>query len=318
MTFVHEDRLRWALRAAAILSDSGAEPVSGLVLPNGDFFPDAFDGSPDAVLAQLRRVLEHAGLADVAVELQLVTPEGEVAGGCKSGGCSAPLLRAPSKHRVARVGDRFVVAVSTGEARHPTALMTALVRAASAIFLTEAELDDEIEPREHEGYVDAAGAILGFGVLLSNGSHITHKGCSGVTVQSATALPLEEQALLLALSCALYGLPGRVASSELDAEARRRFDEARAWVDANRGVVELVRQDRRAIEADRYTLAEPGSWLTRLFRGRRSAGGTPTGDELDAIAREVVGHTGSRDADAARAKARRMASLRDAVDEAFE
>jgi len=318
MALIHEDRLRWVLRSAARLCDSGAEPVSGLVLPNGEFFPDAFDGSADALLRQLRRVLEHAGLADVPVELQLVTPEGEVAGGCKSGGCSAPLLRAPLKHRVARVGDRFVVAVSTGEARHPTALMTALVRATSAIFLAEAELDEELEPREREAYADVAGALLGFGVLLANGSHITHKGCSGVTVQSATALPLEEQAVLLALSCALFGLSARAAASELDAEARSRFEEARAWLDANRGVVELVREDRRAIEADRYALAEPGGWLSRLFRGGRSAVTTPTGDELDAVAREVVDGAAGRDADAARAKARRMADLRAAVDEAFE
>lgn len=309
---VHESRLRWLLRAAACLCEAGAEPVHSLVLPNETYFPDRFDGSAEAVLGQLRRVLAHAGLADVSVELQLVTPEGELAGGCKSGGCSAPRLRAPSSERVARIDDRYVVVVSTGEVGHPTALMAGLVRATSRIFLIEAELEEEIHPLEREAFVDVTGALLGFGVLLANGSHITHKGCSGVTVMSVTKLPVDEVVVALAVACALFELPERAARSELDTEPRRRFEVATAWVEANRGVLELVRGERAAIDADRYSLAEAGTWLSRLFRGKARPGVTPTLDELESLARGIATSPVHRE------KAKRMASLREAIDEAFD
>ena len=40
-----ELQLRWLLRRTAKLLELGAEPVNGLILPTGDFFPDKFDGS---------------------------------------------------------------------------------------------------------------------------------------------------------------------------------------------------------------------------------------------------------------------------------
>ncbi|MBM4359415.1 MAG: hypothetical protein FJ096_15030 [Deltaproteobacteria bacterium] len=308
MPLVPDARLRWLLRAAAFLNEGGAEPVAGLVLPNTSCFPDRFDGTPGAVQRLMARVLRHAGMSDVAVEVQLVLPDGEGAKSCKSGGsCSAPVLDQLTRRRVVRLDDvGYAVAVSTGEAGHATALTTGLVRAASSIFLSEAGLDEEIEPREREGYVDVAGALLGFGVLLANGAHITHKGCSGVTVQRVTALPVEELVVALTMSCALHELSPRAARAELDEEPRRGFDEAWAWVEANADTLALVKSNRLAIDADGYRLVEPGGFFARLFGGR-SRGKPPTERELSAHARPV-------DAE----KARRMAALRELVDDALD
>src|ERR1700679_860314 len=84
-----DTQLRWILSHTATLLELGAEPVRGLVLPNGEFFPDRFDGSPASVGALMGRVQGHAGLADLPVELSILTPQGEEAAkvSCSSGAC---------------------------------------------------------------------------------------------------------------------------------------------------------------------------------------------------------------------------------------
>jgi hypothetical protein len=307
METVREERLRWMLRAAALLHERGAEPVSGLVLPNNEFFPDAFDGTPKAVERLLGRMLGYAGLSDVTCGLQIVTPEGEVqkSGGCGSGGCAKPMAADGPTRRVERSDDGYTVTLSAGEARHATLLTTALARATAAVFLGEAELDEDLEG-DPAAWIDACGAMLGFGVLLANGSHILSKGCGGVTVHSATTLPVEEITVLLAAFCQLYGISARTAKGELDAEPRRHFDEAAAWAKANGEVLALCTSDRRAVERDAYRLAPARSWLARLF-ARRTADAEPTEADLQRAA-------APRDSE----KARRMAALRDLVDESLD
>ncbi len=308
MDAVREERLRWTLRAAALLHERGAEPVSGLVLPDNHFFPDAFDGSPGAVERLLARMLGYAGLSDVAVGVQIVTPEGEVqkSGGCGSGGCGAGLGAAGGgARRVAKHDDGYTVTLSAGEARHATVLTTALARATAAVFLGEADVDGEIDG-DPAAWIDACGAMLGFGVLLANGSHVVNKGCGGVTVHRATALPVEELTVLLAIGCQMYALPARTAKGELDPEPRRHFDEAVAWAKANADVIARCTSDRRAIEGDAYRLAPARSWLGRLF-ARRGADAEPSEADLQRAA-------APRDSE----KARRMAALRELVDESLD
>jgi len=45
----HEDKIRWILERSAEFHDAGIEPVAGLVLPTGKFFPDHFERSVTAV-----------------------------------------------------------------------------------------------------------------------------------------------------------------------------------------------------------------------------------------------------------------------------
>src|SRR5262245_38476933 len=149
MDLPDERQIRWILRTSAALLQHGAEPVHGLVQPTAEFFPDRFDGSPKAVAALMVRVQEHAGLADVRVEIAVVVPEG--AGqtvSCTSGACSG-IAPSPTLDRISRQSDgTYRVVISAGEIRHPTVLTTALVRAVSFMFLTEAEALDAFLPRD--------------------------------------------------------------------------------------------------------------------------------------------------------------------------
>jgi hypothetical protein len=157
-----EDRLRWILAKAAAVHAGGAEPVSGLVLPTAEFFPDAFDGSLEAVKRLLRRVVRLAGLSDVPVRLRGAVP----AAGPRSG----------KNERVTATDDGYHVAIQPSEVANPTVLTSAMVRAVSHIFLREADLYRPFRRGEAEAAVDLTGVFLGFGVPLSNASYIYKKG----------------------------------------------------------------------------------------------------------------------------------------------
>jgi hypothetical protein len=306
MDLPSEPRLRWLLTAAARLHEGGAEPVSGLVLPTPASFPDPFDRSRRSVERLLWRVLKHAGLSDLEVGLDVVDPESAVAGGCSSGGCATvPVAKI---ERVARAGDGWRVRVVPQEVGNPTVLTTVFARAAARIFLGEAELVRAVEG-PIEAAVDVAAVLLGFGVLLCNGSYIYAKGCGGVSVASATALPVEEIAVLLAMACKLFDHKAR----ELDPTPRAHFAEAKVWADSNASVLELVRTDPRAVEAGSYSLAEPRRWLSRLVGlGRARGPSAPTEKELQRLERELAPRQVDDDA------AARRAQLRALVDEALD
>jgi hypothetical protein len=168
--------LRWLLARAAAVHSGGAEPVSGLVLPTSEFFPDAFDGSLEAVKRLLRRIVRLAGLSDVPVRLRVHQPEAEAAGGgCSSGACAVPGAAAKLE-RVTAADDGYHVAIQPSEVGNPTVLTSAMVRAVSHIFLREADLYTPFQRGEAELGVDLAGVLLGFGVLLGNASYIYRKG----------------------------------------------------------------------------------------------------------------------------------------------
>src|SRR5262245_30999386 len=136
-----EPQIRWILRTTAALLQQGAEPVRGLVLPTSTFFPDAFDGSPDAVGALMKRIQEHAGLSDLRVELGIVSPEADEikVGGCSSGACGGAGPIGGKLDRVSQVDEGlYAVMVAAGEVRNPAVLTTALVRATSFMFMKEA------------------------------------------------------------------------------------------------------------------------------------------------------------------------------------
>jgi len=306
-----EARLRWLLETAARLVSGGTEPVSGLVLPDADHFPDVFDGTPAAVDRLLARVLRHAGLTDASVAVAVA---GELAGGggCGTGSCGVPT--AGPRHRVERSSDGYRVNVSAAEIGHPTVLTTALVRATSHLFLLEAELYEDFEPRQAEQVIDMASVLLGFGVLVCNGSYIYSKSCGGVSVASATALPVEELAVALAIHCALHHVDARAARRALDPTPRDHFDEARRWVTSNSGLVRLVRTDPEAVLAGSYALGEARGWLARwLGVGKARGPSVPTDAEIEQMARRMVAPKPAR----GEARARRLAEIRELVDESL-
>jgi hypothetical protein len=319
-----EARMRWVLRRSATLLGLGAEPVRGLVQPTSEFFPDAFDGSPRAVAGLLARVQDHAGLSDLKAELALVKPDEDAqpsGGGCSTGACGgAGKLDARADRLTRRDDGTYLVAVAAGEVRHPTVLTTALVRSVASMFMSESGGYDELPRNEHEPATDLAAVLLGFGVLLSNGSYIYMKGCGSVSVHCATKMPVDEMTLALATYCTLHNLPERIAAKHLETTPRAAFEEAMVWASSNAGVIRLLRGDPEVVEADDFKLAPPGSWLSRLFRGKRRVTATATSDDLAELERSLSESAeksrASRAADPARAK--RLAEIKNLVDDSLD
>jgi hypothetical protein len=317
-----DPQLRWILRRSATLVRLGAEPVRGLVQPTSEFFPDVFDGSPPTVATLLARIQEHAGLADLPVELSIVTPEGEAQTvNCASGACGGT---GKIEARLNRVGQRedgtYTVSVGTGELRNPTVLTTAFVRAVSCMFLTEAGAYDELEPGDREPATDLASVLLGFGVIAANGSYIYVKGCGGVAVHSATRMPVEEVGVALSIFCQLHDIPERVAAKHLDPTPREALDEGAVWARSNAAVVRLLRSNLAALEEDDFRLSPARSWLARtLGFGKRRPTARATDDELAELERSLAA---SPEAMPRRApdekKAKRLAELRALVDESLD
>ncbi len=314
-----EPRIRWMLHRTAELLELGAEPVRGLILPTEEFFPDVFDGSPKAVVALLQRIQAHAGLSDVDIELMFVTPEGETAsaGGCGSGACGPGGKIETKLDRVGRRKDgSYVISVGTGEVGHPIVLTTVLTRCVASVFMSEAGGYDDLRPNDREPVTDLAAVMLGFGVLVTNGSHVVVKGCGGSKVHSAAKLTSDELSLALAIFCRSFGVDMRMAHKHLDEVPRAHFASAETWVRANATVVRRLKDDPNGIRKDAFVLDQAEGWMSRVFgfgRGKRG----PTADEtLAELERSLPAGKSRKPVDPERAK--KLAELRALVDESLD
>jgi hypothetical protein len=320
-----ELQLRWLLRRTAKLLELGAEPVSGLILPTGDFFPDKFDGSAGSFAALMGRIQRHAGLGDLPVELTLVTPEGDAQTvSCASGACGGGGKIDTRLDRVARRDDgTYTVAIGIAEAKSPTVLTTTLVRAVATMFMIESGAYEGLIPADREPATDLAAVLLGFGVIVANGSYIYMKGCSGVSVHSATRMPVDEVTVALALFCKLHKIEGRSAARYLELTPREHLDEGLVWASSNMALVEMLRESPEAIEADKYEIAPARSWLARVLGGigGKKKSEASSEDDLDALERAFAGGSAApalKRAPVDAAKARKLAELRALVDESLD
>jgi len=170
---------------------------------------------------------------------------------------------------------------------------------------------------EREPVTDLAAVMLGFGVLVANGSYIYMKGCGSVQVHSATRLPVAEAALALAIYCALHGEPARSAAKHLEVTPRELFDEASVWATSNAATVRLLRKDAELVEDDEFTLGPARGWLGRLFAAKRKSTAVPTSDELAELER-ALGEAPAATPRTARdpKRAQRLAEIKGLLDEA--
>jgi len=314
----HEARIRWLLVRLARLHDGGAEPVAGLVQPDQRFFPDHVAGDPKGLKRLVHRVMKHAGLSDLPIQVQVpVEDEASGGGGCSSGGCAPSMPETSARRRVVEHGDGYVITLQPAELRHPVVITTVLARATSDVFLREADLYDHFDPAERNLAIDLAAVMLGFGVLLANGSYLYSKSCGGVNVTSATTLPVDEITFALAIFGALHGVSKGETRRHLETTPRAHFDLAATWAESNRRIVALVDTDRAAIEAGTYSLSEARGLLSRLFGiGRAKSASAPADAELERLAKDLESSKKRSPADQKRAA--RMASLRDIVDESLD
>ena len=257
-----------------------------LVLPNSEFFPDVFRGDQPSVQRMLDRMLEHAGVSDMAVVVKFWGDEPEA--GCGTGACGscgpAPEPQSEAIERLVDAGETWQVNVLPGEVAQPVALSSALCRALALAVLREADA-----PPTHlhpDLAVDLTALALGFGVLLLEGSHIYRKSCGGPSIARSTALGPTELALALALSAAVNQQSVRAVSKYLSPTQSEAFAEAKAWADSNAPLVQALRQDPQRVARGQFELREAASWLGRWLgsKARRapSAASASTIEELEA------------------------------------
>jgi hypothetical protein len=257
-----------------------------LVLPNGEFFPDVFTGDEASVQRLLDRMLEHAGLSDMAVVVKFWGDDSEA--GCGTGACGScgptPQAEPESLERLVDAGDAWQVNVLPGEAAQPVALSSALCRAVALAVLREADA-----PPTHlhpDLAVDLSAVALGFGVLLLEGSHIYRKSCGGPSIARSTALGPSELALVLALSAAVSEHSPRAINKYLSATQQEAFAEAKVWADSNAALAQAMRGDPKRVARGEFELREPASWLGRWLGGKArrapNAESATTIEELEA------------------------------------
>jgi len=257
-----------------------------LVLPNGEFFPDTFTRDEASVQQMLDRLLEHACLSDMALEVRFW---GESAAGCGTGACGScgPTQAAPESESVQRLvdaGEHWQVNVLPAEVASPVALSSALCHAVALAVLREA--DTPPQHLELDLAVDLTAIALGYGVLLLEGSHIYRKSCGGPSIARTTTLGPTEVALVLALSAAVNEQPLRKVTKYLSATQSEAFGEASAWADTNAATVATLRADPARVARGEFSLKETSSWLGRWLGSKvkraPSLDSATTIDELEA------------------------------------
>src|SRR6478609_3408266 len=264
-----------------------------LVLPNGEFFPDVLTGDEASVQRMLDRLLEHAGLSDMALTARFW---GESAAGCGTGAC-----------------EHWQVNVLPTEVASPVALGSGLCQAIALAVLHEADAPPRLPLNLA---VDLTAIALGYGVLMLEGSHIYRKSCGGPSIARTTALGPTEVALVLALSAAVSEQPLRKVGKHLSATQQEAFGEATAWTDSNASLVQSLRSDPARIARGEFQLRETSSWLGRWLGGKLrrapTAESATTIEELEAAL--TAGATAPR---ALRPRDPKLEEARRLVDEAL-
>jgi hypothetical protein len=273
---------RTARLRARLREELGTRP---LVLPNPDFFPDAFRPDQNGVRKLVRRMQKHAGMADIPVAVRLVQLENEDAcgGSCASkgkdccGGSSHALKVDPSFARLVDEGDTWLLQVPDVEVLNPVVLTTNAARALGHVFLRETQPEGRPIDEPVDVTAELAAVCLGFGVLLLEGSHIYQKSCGGPRIGKVTLLGAPELALATALFVQVGGHRARAARKEMSDDQRATFDAANAWAESNRELVDQLRDHPEALVDGKFEVAEAKSLLGRLFGGRKA----PARDEVD-------------------------------------
>lgn len=258
-------------RYASILErfgeDIGARPM---VLPNGRFFPDVFSGDLPSVARLLKRMQQHAGMADIPIEIGVIDPDAasEACGSGGCGSCAAPNVSPEvAAVRLVDLGSGWRINIAPGEAQHPVVLTAALARALGQVFLLEETSAERPIEEPLEVTVELTTVALGLGTLLLAGSYLYQKSCGGPNVACLTALGVGELSVAFALFCKQHGHRMRQARAELDATQREQLSEAETWMLSNSHVSRLLESDPLRLALGDFELSAPKSWLARIFSG---------------------------------------------------
>ncbi|HYP87426.1 MAG TPA: hypothetical protein VEQ59_04720 [Polyangiaceae bacterium] len=246
--------------------DIGKRPM---VLPNGAFFPDRFEGDLASVGRLLKRMQLHAGMQDIPIQVGVVDPDeasGEACGSGGCGSCAAPNVSPEiAAARLVDLGDGWRINIAPGEARSPVALTAALARAIGHVFLLEETSAERPIEDPLEVTVELTTVALGLGTLLLAGSYLYQKSCGGPNVSCLTALGVGELSVAFAMFAKHSGHGMRRARAELDATQRDQLSEAETWLLSNPRVSQLLADDPLRLVLGDFELSEPKSWVARML-----------------------------------------------------
>jgi hypothetical protein len=315
-----EDRIVGVVQGYARVIDRFGKKIGTrpMVLPTGDFFPDAFTGDQQSVQALFARMKEHAGLGDLAISVNVATGGGHAGhgGGC-GGSCACDDGGGePPAERLVRDETGWHLAVLANEVRAPEVLTTHMARGLAVAFLAEAS--DGAAPSP--AMIDIAAVTLGFGALLLEGSYVYRKSCGGPSIAHFTVLGTEELAIAFALFAALGGHQPSRAQRELGPTQRAALGEAWAWVDSNRDLTDRLGRTPGRVAAGDFEICETRPWLVRrLFKPKPSrkaggAGAIAADDSLEALEAALAGAPVQAKAKPADPK---LDEIKKLVDEAF-
>jgi hypothetical protein len=266
MDLPSDDTLRWIVRTYARLRARYGEAIGtpALVQPTGAFFPDEFRLDAPSVERLLRRLIGYSPVADdLGIELAFVAPsEDHAGGGCGSSAC-APAGSSGPRRSVQELDDGYRVFIAANDVPNPDLLTTALARAVGGLVLQEA--GEEVDPGEDE----IAAVACGFGVLLANGASVWAKSCGGLRMAQATALPVEEVTVALALFAAIHQARVSDARAHLGPTQREALDLSTAWAESNPLLVETLRDRPALLETGLFDIEPVRSLVGRWFHKRR-------------------------------------------------
>lgn len=261
-----------------------------LVLPNSQYFPDHFDGSPAATQRLVQRMQHHAGIADVPVRVvhgQAAASAAASASHCSSGGCGPTTSLAATEPRLMLQDDGWLLRIEPAESVHPVGLTTLVARALGLVLLEETRPDGQTLPEPVDVHQELAGVMMGFGSLLLEGSHVYSKSCGGPQVTRLTTLSTSELALLTALFAAEHQLSLKPARRSASNTQRAELDEAEALLRGNRRLLDWVRSATERDVDPTLALSPP---KRALFGGLFSRGASVPAQDDDlesALEREL-------------------------------
>lgn len=288
MDLPNEETLRALVtRYAGFVAEHGdaiGEPE--LVAPNGDYFPDAFEGDAESVARLVQRMLSYAPVSDdLAIGLRFYEPDAKgssKSGGCSSGGCSTGGKGAPVRDGILETEEGYVFDVNVADAGHPVMLTTSLARSVGALVLAEA--GEDVGEAELGVMSEVAAVASGFGVLLHQGAYVYGKSCGGARVHQGTRLSVEEIGVLLALFVRHHDAKPARARAHLEVTQRETFDLALDWLDGNDTLIAALRERPQEVAEGYFEVTPARGLLGRLF-GKRPAKRL---DDVDAGAADAV------------------------------
>jgi hypothetical protein len=208
-----EQRTRW------LAGEVGLERIRSLpvILPTPEFFPDPYDGSPEAGVRMVRRVGQFMGVGTQGLDVQFYADDRPpIFGGMQHG--AAGLFE--------QAGQMVRVSLASSNLDDPLTLVATAAHELSHVLLHgQGRLSGE-EP-DHEQVTDLLTVVLGFGVFTANSrirSHNWHDGNrEGWSIQRVGYLTQPQVGYALALFAHVRNEEAPPWAGELCADVRSPF-----------------------------------------------------------------------------------------------